>query len=102
MAISDLEYQVRILVTLNNNVINFPDGSFRYTDSYNLNDLHATMQSRGCGMDKSRLRVLLEKTHDRKLIDKKEGKEQDKRNSKGEFKINADGKNFIRGRMDLN
>jgi hypothetical protein len=102
MTISDHEYQERILITLNNNMINFPDGSYRYTDSYNLNDLHATMKSRNCGMDKSKLRDLLEKIHERKLIDKKEGKEQNKRNSKGEYKINAEGRNLIRHKMNLN
>lgn len=102
MTISDHEYQERILITLNNNLINFPDGSYRYTDSYNLNDLHGTMQSRNCGMDKSKLRDLLEKIYERKLIDKKEGKEQNKRNSKGEYKINEEGRNLIRQKINLN
>ncbi len=93
MTIEDYVYRNRILAALNNNVILFPDGSFKNNvEWFNQEDLLRTMKRMNKGMDKSRLRDFLDSLTVLKLVDKQEGKKQNKSQSKGEYRINQLGK----------
>ena len=93
MTIEDWEYRSRILLSLNNKVINFSDGSFKNNvEWFNQEDLLRTMKRMNKGMDKSRLREFLDDLTTLKLVDKREGKIQVKSQSKGEYQINLLGK----------
>jgi hypothetical protein len=93
MTIEDYVYRNRILAALNNNVILFQDGSFRsQVEWFNQEDLLRTMKRMNKGMDKSRLRDFLDSLTVLKLVDKQEGKKQNKSQSKGEYRINQLGK----------
>ena len=88
MTIEDYTYRSRILLSLNNKVIYFLDGSFRdQVEWFNQEDLLRTMRGLNKGMDKPRLRDFLEDLTELKLVDKREGKKQEKSQSKGEYKI---------------
>ena len=77
MTIEDYVYRNRILAALNNNVILFPDGSFKNNvEWFNQEDLLRTMKRMNKGMDKSRLRDFLDSLTVLKLVDKQEGKKQ--------------------------
>ena len=92
MTIEDYTYRSRILLSLNNKVIYFLDGSFRdQVEWFNQEDLLRTMRGLNKGMDKPRLRDFLEDLTELKLVDKREGKKQEKSQSKGEYKINEEG-----------
>ena len=92
MVIEDYVYRNRILAALNNNVILFPDGSFKNNvEWFNQEDLLRTMKRMNKGMDKSRLRDFLDDLTALKLVDKREGKKQEKSQSKGEYKISIVG-----------
>jgi hypothetical protein len=45
MTISDYEYRYRILLSLNNKLIEFADGTYRNYDWFNQEDLHRTMKN---------------------------------------------------------
>ena len=93
MTIEDYVYRNRILAALNNNVILFQDGSFKNNvEWFNQEDLLRTMKRMNKGMDKSRLREFLDELTTLKLVDKQEGKIQNKSQSKGEYQINLLGK----------
>ena len=93
MTIEDYVYRNRILAALNNNVILFQDGSFKNNvEWFNQEDLLRTMKRMNKGMDKSRLRDFLDSLTVLKLVDKQEGKKQNKSQSKGEYRINQLGK----------
>ena len=93
MVIENYVYRNRILAALNNNVILFPDGSFKNNvEWFNQEDLLRTMKRMNKGMDKSRLRDFLDDLTTLKLVDKQEGKIQNKSQSKGEYQINQLGK----------
>ena len=92
MTIEDYTYRSRILLSLNNKVIYFLDGSFRdQVEWFNQEDLLRTMRGLNKGMDKPRLRDFLEDLTELKLVDKREGKKQEKSQSKGEYKISIVG-----------
>ena len=93
MTIEDYVYRNRILAALNNNVILFQDGSYKNNvEWFNQEDLLRTMKRMNKGMDKSRLRDFLDSLTVLKLVDKQEGKKQNKSQSKGEYQINLLGK----------
>ena len=93
MVIEDYVYRNRILLSLNNKVIYFLDGSFKNeVEWFNQEDLLRTMKRHNRGMDKSRLRDFLDDLEILKFVDKQEGKKQEKRQSKGEYKINEAGR----------
>jgi hypothetical protein len=52
-------------------------------------------------MDKPRLRDFLEDLTELKLVDKREGKKQEKSQSKGEYKINEAGQKQLAGLRSL-
>ena len=88
MVIEAYVYRNRILLSLNNKVIEFLDGSFKNeVEWFNQEDLLRTMKRQSMGMDKSRLRDFLDDLTVLKLVDKREGKKQEKSQSKGEYKI---------------
>jgi len=92
MTIEDYVYRNRILAALNNNVILFQDGSFKNNvEWFNQEDLLRTMKRQNMGMDKSRLRDFLDDLTALKLVDKRDGKKQEKSQSKGEYKISIVG-----------
>ena len=55
------------------------------------------MQNRGSGMDKAALRNHLDGLVSLKLVNERKGKEQNQANSKGEYEINAEGLELIKG-----
>jgi len=98
---TDAEYVARILGCMSDNVIIFADGTFRQNiEWFNLEDLLRTMQHRGQGIDKKKLRPFLdelseEENPDKKLsgfLEKREGKKQSKTQSKGEYTLRDKGK----------
>tara|TARA_B110000495_G_C22562179_1_gene339151 strand:+ start:36 stop:347 length:312 start_codon:yes stop_codon:yes gene_type:complete len=92
MTIEPFTYRARILLCLNNKVINFPDGTSRdRVEWFNQEELHRTMQDQKMGMDKVRLRDFLDDLIVLEFVDKREGKKQEKTQSKGEYKINEEG-----------
>ena len=102
MTIEDYTYRSRILLSLNNKVIYFLDGSFRdQVEWFNQEDLLRTMRGLNKGMDKPRLRDFLEDLTELKLVDKREGKKQEKSQSKGEYEINEAGKKQLAGIRSL-
>ena len=97
MTIEDYVYRNRILAALNNNVILFQDGSFRsQVEWFNQEDLLRTMKRHNRGMDKSRLRDFLDGLEILKFVNKREGKEQEKSQSKGEYMITGRGIELLR------
>jgi hypothetical protein len=102
MTIEDWEYLSRILLSLNNKVINFPNGSFENNvEWFNQEDLLRTMKRNNRGMDKSRLREFLDVLENLKFVNKREGKKQEKSQSKGEYKINEAGQKQLAGLRSL-
>ena len=92
MVISEYEYKFRILLYLNNKTIEFPDGTSRSnSDYFNLEDLLRTMRSKRQGMDKPTLRNHLDELTLLDLVVKREGKKQNKSQSKGEYTITKKG-----------
>ena len=81
---------------MNDNVIIFADGTHKHhSEWFNLEDLLRTLQHRGQGIDKKKLRPLLDElsedeTDEKKLsgfLEKREGKKQFKSQSKGEYTL---------------
>ncbi len=92
MVIEDYVYRNRILLSLNNKVIYFLDGSFKNeVEWFNQEDLLRTMKRHNRGMDKSRLRDFLDDLEILEFVNKREGKEQEKSQSKGEYRITGRG-----------
>ena len=101
MAHTDAEYLARILGCMNDNVIIFADGTHKHhSEWFNLEDLLRTLQHREQGVDKKKLRPLLDElsedeTDEKKLsgfLEKREGKKQYKTQSKGEYALRDKGK----------
>ena len=92
MTIEPYVYRNRILQSINNRIIEFTDGTFRSDNEwFNQEDLLRTMKRQKRGMDKSRLRDFLDELVELELLEIREGKKQDKSNSKGEYKITTKG-----------
>ena len=81
---------------MSDNIIVFEDKTYSHDiEWFNLEDLLRTLQHRGQGMDKKKLRPLLDElsednTDEKRLsgfLEKREGKKQFKSQSKGEYKL---------------
>ena len=81
---------------MSNSIVEFEDGSFgKDIEWFNLEDLLRTLQHREQGIDKKKLRPLLDdlsedETDEKKLsgfLEKREGKKQFKSQSKGEYAL---------------
>ena len=91
-----MTYYWRILHSLDNRVIYFKDGSFRdHAEYFNLEDLNRTMKHHIRGVNKSDLRPLLDELVENGLLEIREGKEQYRTQSKGEYKISEEGKKWL-------
>ena len=97
MTIEPYVYRNRILQSINNRIIEFTDGTFRSDNEwFNQEDLLRTMKRKKRGMDKSRLRDFLDELVELELLEIREGKKQDKSNSKGEYKISTKGTDLLK------
>ena len=103
MVIEEFVYVNRILSTMNNGVIYFKDESFRDHNAwFNQEDLLRTMKNQhGRGIDKAKLRILLTNLAKLEKIEMREGKKQDKSQSKGEYKITKEGQDFLQKFMGI-
>ena len=91
--ITDQEYSIRILISIKNDVKISGIGETEYgTGELNLEDvLSALRRNKQGGIDKPKLRELLTKLVERGLLEIIEGKKQAKPQSKGSYKITAEG-----------
>ena len=81
---------------MSNSVIEFEDGSFgKNLEWFNLEDLLRTMRQQKRGIDKSTLRTLLTNLETKVFLKVREGKKQDKRQSKGEYALTDEGKAWL-------
>ena len=97
MVIENYVYRNRILLSLNNKVIEFLDGTFKNNvEWFNQEDLLRTMKRHNRGMDKSRLRDFLDDLEILEFLEIREGKKQNKPQSKGEYKITSGGIEHLR------
>ena len=96
MAVSDVEYTVRVLSCMCNSVVEFEDGSYsKDQERFNLEDLLRTMKRRKQGIDKSKLRTLLSNLVIKDFLRIIEGKKQFKPQSKGEYEVTNEGKAWL-------
>ena len=95
-------YYWRILYSIQNAVIHFEDGDYRdHAEYFNQADLLRTMKHNGPGVNKSDLRPLLDELVEDGLLEIREGKEQNKPQSKGEYKISEEGKKWLQRYNEL-
>ena len=96
MTVEEAVYTARILSCMSNSIVEFEDGSFgKDTEWFNLEDLLRTMKNQERGMDKPRLRTLLTNLETKAFLRIREGKKQDKRQSKGEYALTDEGKAWL-------
>ena len=97
-----MEYTARILSSMCNSVVEFEDGTFsKGHQQFNLEDLLRTMKHRKQGIDKSKLRTMLSNLVVKDLLRVTEGKKQSKPQSKGEYEVTNEGKDFLTKYLEM-
>ena len=97
-----MEYTARILSSMCNSVVEFEDGTFsKGHQQFNLEDLLRTMKHRKQGIDKSKLRTMLSNLVIEDLLRIIEGKKQFKPQSKGEYEVTKDGRDFLTKYLEM-
>ena len=91
--INDNEYSIRILLAIKYDVKRFENGEFRYgTGELNLEDVLSSLKRlKQGGINKTKLRELLTNLVERGHLEILEGKKQAKPQSKGSYKLTAEG-----------